>query len=184
MSAAASRRGLLGWGLLGWLGLGLGGCAGWAGPRFPQSQPLGSSRADMLARLGRPASYPLPQGERLQYSFCRPATRSTTWTWTPAAAGARRPALTRARIDADLQLDQSRAEDIRRLYGEPVRLDRVARFDGDVWVYRFLDMNEPFYAFLHLDPQGVVRRVVYRRSTTCPPGATMDESAAAEPLNA
>ncbi len=154
------------------LALGLAGCAGWVGPRFPMSQPLGSTRAEVLARLGEPtARYALPQGERLQYSFLPAGV--TVYNLDLDAEGRLRRVdqpLLKSRIDADMVIDQTRAEDIRLLYGQPLRIDQVARFEGSVWVYQFLDLNEPFYAYLHLDPQGVLRRVIYQQVRNPPNG--------------
>jgi len=156
----------------GLLALGLAGCAGWVGPRFPMSQPLGSTRAEVLTRLGAPtASYPLPLGERLQYSFLPAGV--TVYNLDLDADGRLQRVdqpLLRSRIDTDMVIDQTRAEDIRLLYGQPLRVDQVARFEGTVWVYQFLDLNEPFYAYLHLDLQGVLRRVVYQQVRNPPNG--------------
>jgi hypothetical protein len=163
-SQAGSRRA----GLLAALAVAAGllsACAGTPVFRFPSSQPLGSTRADVLSRLGPPtATYALAAGERLQYSFL-PAGTAVYNLDLDAQGRLQRidQPLEKNRLDTDLVIDQTQAADIRRRYGAPVRVDHVARFEGDVWVYRFLDLNEAFYAYLHLDPQGVLRRVVYQQ---------------------
>ncbi|MDD0839373.1 hypothetical protein PSQ40_12380 [Curvibacter sp. HBC61] len=143
----------------------LAACAGSPVFNFPSAQPLGSTRAELLARLGPPtARYPLPSGERLQYSYL-PAGTAVYNLDLDAQGRLQRvdQPLRKQRLDAELQLGQTRADDLRLAYGAPARIDRVARFEGQVWVYQFLDLNEAFYAYLHLDPDGVLRRVVYQQ---------------------
>lgn len=53
-------------------------------------------------------------------------------------------------------------EDVRRFFGPPMRVEQVARFDGDIWTYRFLDdMNTRRFAHVHIDRHGVVRKVMF-----------------------
>ena len=48
-----------------------------------------------------------------------------------------------------------------RRFGPPALLERVASFDGPIWTYRILDNGEPRQAHVHIDPAGVVRRVMF-----------------------
>ena len=50
---------------------------------------------------------------------------------------------------------------VRRQFGPPALLERVASFDGPIWTYRILDNGEPRQAHVHIDPAGVVRRVMF-----------------------
>ena len=141
----------------------LAGCSAIGPLRFPASQPLGSTEAEVLARLGPPTGrYPLATGERLQYSN-EPAGSAVYNLDLDADHHLVRvdQPLVRGRIEQDMVIDQTTAEQIRQLYGAPMRIEKVARFEGDVWTYQFLDLNEPFYLHLHLDPGGVLRRVVF-----------------------
>ena len=40
-------------------------------------------------------------------------------------------------------------------------MERVVSFQGDVWTYRFLEANSPRQVHLHIDPEGVVRRLMF-----------------------
>lgn len=50
---------------------------------------------------------------------------------------------------------------VRRRFGPPALLEKVARFDGDIWTYRILDHGAPRQAHVHIDPAGVVRLVMF-----------------------
>ena len=52
-------------------------------------------------------------------------------------------------------------DSVRRRFGPPALLERVASFDGPIWTYRILDNGEPRQAHVHIDPAGVVRRVMF-----------------------
>jgi outer membrane protein assembly factor BamE (lipoprotein component of BamABCDE complex) len=150
----------------------LAGCAGPVLFRSPLSQPIGSSRDQIFERLGSPtAILALPDGERLQYSSL-PAG-ATVYNLDLDSQGrlvrVDQPLL-RTRIDADMVVDETRAEQIRMLYGSPIRIEKVGRFDGDVWVYTFIELNEPYFAYLHLDAQGVLRRIIYMQVRNPPSG--------------
>jgi hypothetical protein len=45
--------------------------------------------------------------------------------------------------------------------GRPAMVERVARFDGEVWSYRFLEATRPRLVHVHLDPAGVVRQLMF-----------------------
>lgn len=141
----------------------LAGCSAVGPLRFPASQPLGSTESEVLARLGPPtARLPLASGARLQYSG-EPAGFEVYNLDLDASGRLSRvdQPLLRPRIEQDMVVDKTTAEQIRQIYGAPARVEKVARFEGDVWVYQFLDINEPFYVYLHLDPEGVLRRLVF-----------------------
>ena len=50
--------------------------------------------------------------------------------------------------------------------GPPALVERVALFDGDIWTYRFLENGWSRQAHIHLDPAGVVRRVMFTDEPT------------------
>jgi len=52
-------------------------------------------------------------------------------------------------------------DSVRRRFGPPALLERVASFDGPIWTYRILDNGAPRQAHVHIDPAGVVRRVMF-----------------------
>jgi hypothetical protein len=48
-----------------------------------------------------------------------------------------------------------------RNLGRPALVERVARFDGDIWTYRFLEATRPRQVHVHLDPAGLVRQLMF-----------------------
>jgi hypothetical protein len=68
--------------------------------------------------------------------------------------------LTQARFE-NLPMGVWTAADVQRTFGPPLRVERVARFEGDIWTYRFRQNSDPRLAHVHLDPDGVVRQVLF-----------------------
>ncbi len=50
---------------------------------------------------------------------------------------------------------------VQAFFGPPALVERVARFDGDIWTYRLMENLTPRLAHVHIDPSGVVRRVMF-----------------------
>ena len=130
---------------------------------MPETVALGTARADIEQRLGAPtAVLALPNGTRLQYS--RQPSGQQVFNLDLDGQGRL------LRVDQVLdtawlqriEVDRWTQEDVLRQFGKPAVVERVARFEGGVWTYRYL---EPFslarLAHIHIDPQGVVRKVVY-----------------------
>lgn len=135
----------------------LAGCAG-----MPERIPPGTPRSDIESRLGVPSSvHRLADGMRLQYSWL-PAGQQVYNLDLDAQARLRR-------VDQVMDLawfhrigvDRWTRQDVLLLFGRPAWVERVARFDGDIWTYRFLEATRARQAHIHLDPSGVVRRVMF-----------------------
>ena len=62
--------------------------------------------------------------------------------------------------------------------GAPQRVERVARFEGEVWTYRFLQLSDPRFAYLHIDPSGTVQRVLFVDDVSNAPTTAHDGGAA------
>ena len=127
----------------------------------PQWEKPGATRAEVLARLGRPtASYGLPDGERLQYSQQPAGTQVHNLDFDAAGRLLRvEQALDPARFGR-IQIDRWTAREVELQFGKPAWVERVVLFDGVVWTYRYRDVSG--FGFrrlhLHLDPSGVVRK--------------------------
>jgi len=136
--------------------LAVAGCAS-----DPARLPLGVSKAQALQRLGRPtAIYPRPGGgERLQYSR-QPAGFEVNDVDVDASGTvtAVTQAMNEGRFSRDIQIDTWRVPDVLYTYGRPEEISRVGSFDGEVWQWRYLQMNSPRLLYIYIDPQGVVRR--------------------------
>ena len=139
------------------LGL-LGGCAS------PDWTELGAARVDVVASLGMPVSRaPLPGGgERLLYTT-QPAGFSVFHLDFDAQGRLvrREQVLTQERLVA-IPVGQWTVADVQRTFGPPMRVEHVARFEGDIWTYRFMDdFHTRRQGHVHIDRTGVVRRVMF-----------------------
>ncbi|GKT24984.1 hypothetical protein [Acidovorax sp. SUPP3334] len=123
----------------------------------------GASRNEVMQNLGPPVSVTqLPGGgERLLYTT-QPSGRQVYHMDFDASGRLVRTdqVLTfnnLAGIPAGWTVDE-----VRRTFGPPMLVERVARFDGDIWTYRFRDdLGTRRFAHVHLDPRGVVVKVMF-----------------------
>lgn len=149
---AALRTGLIA------VALALGGCA-----LMPERLEPGTPRAQVIERLGRPtAEYALPDGTRLQYSR-QPAGQQVYNVDLDAQGAVRRveQVLDIRWMQQHIAVDRWTRDDVLRHMGRPALVEQVWSFKGDVWTYRFLEFNNPRQAHLHIDPQGVVRKLMF-----------------------
>ncbi|MDP2263141.1 MAG: hypothetical protein Q8K24_08290 [Hydrogenophaga sp.] len=132
-------------------------CAG-----MPERLVPGTARAEIEQRLGRPtAVHTLPDGTQLQYS--RQPAGQQVYNLRLDAEGRLLQVdqvMDRAAFDV-VSVDRWTRDQVLARFGRPALLERVARFDGDVWTYRFLETTIPRQAHIHIDPTGTVRRVMY-----------------------
>lgn len=138
-----------------WLTAGLAGCA------LPGRMPPDALQSDVQTRLGPPtATYALATGSRWQYSQM-PAGFEVHNLDFDAAGQLKHTeqVLTQQRLE-QLAPGTSR-HDVLTTFGAPMRVERVARFAGDIWTYRFRQLSDIRLAHIHLDPQGLVRQVLF-----------------------
>ncbi|PTT21993.1 hypothetical protein DBR12_05070 [Acidovorax sp. HMWF029] len=133
-----------------------------AGCALPARERPGALRADVLARLGPPsATFALPPGERLLYSELPAGFAAYALDFDASGRLLRNEqVLTQTRFE-NLPLGTWTSADVQRTFGAPLRVERVARFDGDIWTYRFRHNSDLRLAHVHLDRQGVVRQVLF-----------------------
>lgn len=122
----------------------------------------GALRAEVLARLGPPtASFALPSGERLLYSELPAGFAAYQLDFDASGRLVRNEqVLTQPRFQ-NIPVGVWTVADVQRTFGPPLRVERVARLEGDIWTYRFRQNSDPRLAHVHLDPQGVVRQVTF-----------------------
>lgn len=142
-------------------GGGLGFFTGGSG--VPQSDIATATAATLQARLGAPsATYPLPDGgQRLQYSQMPSGYQVFDYDFDSAGRLVRQDQALRYENFNRIALGTTRQDEILFTYGRPMRIVRVATFDGPVWDYRFSDINNPRIISIHIDRAGIVQRVVY-----------------------
>lgn len=134
--------------------LALAGCA------EPTRITPGTSRAELLQRLGAPTSlYAMGAVERFQYSRAPAGTEVTN---IDVDASGKVVAVTQvldeARFALDIRPGVWREADVLRTYGRPEQMARVTSFDGAVWSWRYKWINARRLLYIYLDPQGVVQR--------------------------
>ena len=150
-------------GFLAWRGLVLALAALLSGcSLMPERVPLGATRGEIESRLGRPtAVHALADGTRLQYSR-QPAGQQVYNLDLGADGGLRRVEQV---MDAGwlqrIEVDRWTRDDALLHLGRPALVERVARWDGDIWTYRFQEVTGARQVHLHLDRAGVVRRVMF-----------------------
>ena len=134
----------------------ISGCA------LPAREKAGALRAEVVARLGPPtAVFALPAGERLLYSELPAGFAAYNLDFDASGRLVRNEqVLTQARFES-LPVGVWTTADVQRTFGAPLRVERVARFEGDIWTYRFRQNSDPRLAHVHLDRQGVVRLVMF-----------------------
>lgn len=134
----------------------IGGCAS-----FPSSVTPGTARAQVLANLGAPtATHALASGTRLQYSL-QPLGRQVYNIDLDAAGRVLSVEQVMAQKPFErVQADVWKSTDLLREFGRPAEITRVSEFKGDVWTWRFLELNNPRFFHAYVDGQGVVRRWV------------------------
>jgi hypothetical protein len=133
-----------------------------SGCALPAREKAGALRAEVVARLGPPtAVFALPAGERLLYSELPAGFAAYNLDFDASGRLVRNEqVLTQARFE-NLPVGVWTAADVQRTFGAPLRVERVARFEGDIWTYRFRQNSDPRLAHVHLDRQGVVRLVMF-----------------------
>lgn len=136
----------------------LGGCS-----LMPERVAPGTPRADIESRLGRPTLvHALPDGVRLQYS----GQPSGPWVHNLDLGADGRLVRHEQVMDAgwlqqNIQVGRWTRDDVLRHMGRPAMVERVARFDGEIWTYRFLEATRPRQVHVHLDPAGTVRQLMF-----------------------
>jgi hypothetical protein len=129
----------------------------------PESMVPGTPRAVIEQRLGAPtAIYTLLDGTRLQYSRQPAGQQVFNLDLDTQGRLVRMDQVLDTEWLQRIEVDRWTREDVLRQFGRPALVERVARFDGVVWTYRYL---EPFslarLAHIYMDTQGTVRRIVY-----------------------
>lgn len=133
-----------------------------AGCALPAREAPGALKNDVVARLGPPnAVFALPSGERLLYTELPAGFAAYNLDFDASGRLVRNEqVLTQSRFEA-LAASGWNAQEVQRTFGPPVLVERVARFDGDIWTYRFRQNADSRLAHVHLDRQGVVRQVIF-----------------------
>jgi len=139
------------------LAIGLAGCM------VPQWQKPGMPQAEVEKGMGKPTVVvPLADGgTRLIYSQ-QPAGQQVYHMDFDAQHRLVRveQVLDTAHFIA-LRNGVDTKDSVYREFGPPAKVERVYSFNGDIWTYRFMDNTFARRAHVHIDPQGVVQKVMF-----------------------
>lgn len=134
----------------------LAGCAS-----DPQNLQVGMSGTEVMQRVGGPTSrYPLANGgERLQYSSAPMGFQVTNVDIdSTGRVVSVIQELDERYFGQTIQVDKWTVDDVLRTYGRPYEITQVSSFNGNVWSWRYLQINNPRFLYIYVDPQGIVRR--------------------------
>lgn len=130
---------------------------------MPERVEPGTPRSEIVSRLGQPTSvHALPGGTRLQYS--RQPAGQQVYNLDLDAQGRlvrSEQVLDAGWLQRNVLPDRWTREDALRELGRPALVERVWSFQGEVWTYRYLEANTNRQAHLHIDPSGVLRRLIF-----------------------
>ncbi|QXL85916.1 hypothetical protein KUD94_11960 [Comamonas sp. NLF-1-9] len=129
----------------------------------PRWQQPGTPLPEVLAALGQPTlTLALPGGgQRLIYSS-EPAGRQVLQA--EFDAGQRLVALHQVMNEARfmaLRPGVDTRTTVLQTFGPPALVEQVVSFRGDIWTYRLLENFIARQAHVHIDPAGVVQRVMF-----------------------
>ena len=138
------------------LTLHLVGCA------LPAREAPGAVQSEVIARLGQPtAIFALPAGQRLLYSELPAGFAAYNLDFDATGRLVRNEqVLTQTRFE-NIPTGVWTLADVQRTFGPPLLVERVSRFDGDIWTYRVRQNSDPRLAHVHMDRQGLVRMVMF-----------------------
>jgi hypothetical protein len=131
----------------------LAGCAS-----DPARVQLGAPRDAVLQQLGPPtAVYRFTGGERLQYSR-GPAGFQVSNVDLDAAGRVQsvRQELDEGLFGSTIRPGEWRIPDVLFTYGQPYQQTRVTSFNGTVWSWRYLHINNRRLLYIYVDPTGRV----------------------------
>lgn len=129
---------------------------------LPERMPPGSTQAEVEQRMGQPTlTHVLPDGRRLQYSG-QPAGYFV-YNFDFDSQGRLRSGqqvMDEANLLRQIEVNRWTRDDVLRYMGRPALVERVARFTGEVWTYRYLSGGTQRLFHVHLDTAGVVRQLM------------------------
>jgi len=124
----------------------------------PSRVQPGRGRDQVLQQLGTPtAVYRTPTGERLQYSR-GPAGFQVSNVDVDSAGRVYsvRQELDEGLFAGTIKPGEWRVEDVLFTYGQPYQQTRVTSFNGTVWSWRYLQINNRRFLYIYVDPTGRV----------------------------
>ena len=134
-----------------------------AGCAVPEWQKPGTPQAEVERAMGRPTlAVPLAGGgERLLYSRQPAGQQVYHMDFDVQRRLVRVTQVLTLEAFHALRNGEDTRDSVMRQFGPPALVEHVASFKGDIWTYRILDASIARQAHVHIDPAGVVRRVMF-----------------------
>jgi len=131
----------------------LAGCAS-----DPSRMQLGTPRDQVIQQLGQPtAVYRFAGGERLQYSRGPAGFQvSNVDLDTAGRVQSVRQELNEGLFASTIRPGEWQVPDVLFTYGPPYEQSRVTSFNGSVWTWRYLQINNRRFLYIYIDPTGRV----------------------------
>lgn len=133
------------------------------GCMVPEWQKPGMSQAEIEKGMGKPTEVvALPDGgTRLVYSRQPAGQQVYHMDFDAQHRLLRVEQVLTASHFYELRNGVDTKDSVLKLFGPPAKVERVYSFKGDIWTYRFLDNTFPRRAHVHIDPAGVVQKVMF-----------------------
>lgn len=124
----------------------------------PSNLQLGARRDQVLQQLGGPtAIYRTPTGERFQYSRGPMGFQvSNVDLDSSGHVYSVRQELDEGLFARTIKPGEWRVEDVLFTYGQPYQQTQVTSFNGAVWSWRYLQINNRRFLYIYIDPTGRV----------------------------
>lgn len=134
-----------------------------AGCAYPTQFKPGDSEAQVQAKLGAPsATVPLPGGgKRLTYTTQPMGREAFQMSFDQGGQLVKTEQVLTAERFGAIPLGQYTVQQLLQDFGPPMEITGVYSFDGRVYTYRLWQDNIKRQAHVHVDRQGVVRKLMF-----------------------
>jgi len=134
-----------------------------AGCAYPTQFKPGDSEAQVQAKLGPPAAtVPLPGGgQRLTYTTQPMGREAFQLSFDQGGRLLKTEQVLTAERFGAIPLGHYTVQQLLQDFGPPMEITGVYSFDGKVYTYRLWQDNIKRQAHVHVDPQGVARKLMF-----------------------
>lgn len=138
-------------------------CAALAGCAYPTQFKPGTPQQEVLSKLGPATTVKKLEGGAERWLYTTQPMGREAYQLRFGADGQLQTTtqvLTAENFGA-IPLGQFSEQQLMQDFGPPMEITRVWSFTGQVWTYRFWDNGIKRFAHVHIDPQGVVQKLVF-----------------------
>lgn len=138
-------------------------CAALAGCAYPTQFQPGTPQQEVLSKLGPANTVKKLDGGGERWLYTTQPMGREAYQLQFGADGQLQTTtqvLTAGNFGA-IPLGQFTQQQLLQDFGPPMEITRVWSFTGQVWTYRFWDNGIKRFAHVHVDPQGVVQKLMF-----------------------